>query len=124
MGKHDVKSDVVELNHLRSKEQFISLDKPIRQTNLFEYGDFDLVPKWLVVSLIGQSIPVAIEKIGTDVVDGKLDLSGEVIPDLPKNPTVYVNDIAGSYTTQFNKSSKIISGLDGIDPADIIEIIF
>jgi|GEM_PF-7113697 len=66
-----------------------------------------------------------ITKSGADInSNGDIDLSDEEnIPDW-KTPSVWVNDISGSYQTQYNRVTKIISGLYGVQPGDTITIVF
>ena len=73
---------------------------------------------------IGGGDATVITKAGSDVDgDGNLNLSTETIPENPK-PTVYVDDVTGSWAVQFNKSTKVLTGLYGIDAGAVIEIIF
>lgn len=67
---------------------------------------------------------LTIVRYGDDVdADGNLDLSSEDIPTNPK-PVVYVDNVTGAWQAQYNKQTKILSGLYGIDPDATIEIIF
>jgi hypothetical protein len=80
------------------------------------------ITKW---EIVGATPNIEVNKTGADVdSNGDLDLSSLSLPDKPKNPTVYVNNITGSFQIQFNKSTKVISGLYGVAPDDVIEIIF
>lgn len=124
MAKHDIKSARVWLDALRGNGGTISADKPIRQTEQFDYDDFDLITKWYAKSLISDSVE-PIDKTGADVdSNGDLDLSADNVPEIPRNPTVYVDNIVGGWQTQYDKSTKKISGLYGVDPSSIIQIIF
>jgi len=66
-----------------------------------------------------------ISKAGSNVdANGDLDLSAETIPDFPSNPAVYIDGIVGGYQTQYNNSTKIITGLYGVDSVSVINIKF
>ncbi|WP_343530833.1 hypothetical protein [Pedobacter sp.] len=72
-----------------------------------------------------QGQVVIVSRLGEAVdVNGDLNLSEEELPEYPRQPTVYVDEVAGSWQTQYNKSTKVLTGLYGISPEATIEIIF
>lgn len=68
---------------------------------------------------------IELQFTGADVDEnGNLDLSQNLDADVRKMPSVFINYVGGSYATQFDKSTKILTGLYGIDPEATIEIFF
>lgn len=77
-----------------------------------------------IEELQGQMEAITIILYGEDVDEnGDLTVNPSLVPALPK-PTVYVDSILGVWPVQFNKQTNVLSGLYGIDPGAIIEIIF
>jgi len=72
-----------------------------------------------------QGQVVIVSRLGEEVdANGDLNLSEEELPQYPRQPTVYIDEVAGSWQTQYNKSTKVLTGLYGISPEATIEIIF
>lgn len=72
-----------------------------------------------------QGEVIVVTRMGEEVdANGDLDLSTEELPEAPRQPTVYIDEIAGSWQIQYNKSTKVLTGLYGISPEATIEIIF
>lgn len=84
----------------------------------------------VIGSVGGGSIPspAVITKAGSDVdSNGDINLSAETIPSFPNAPSVYIDNITGGYQTQYNNSTKKISGLYGLNtenPSAVIKIKF
>lgn len=79
------------------------------------------------VSQLQEQIANPIElEVSGDAVDndGNLDLSELLPDDIKKSPSVFVNNVTGEYQTQFNRVTKILTGLYGVDPEATIEIFF
>lgn len=80
-----------------------------------------------VVEEIQQAISTPIEIILTGEavnVDGNIDLSEDLPGEIKRAPSVFIDDVTGAYAIQFNKQTKIISGLYGLAPEAKIEIYF
>jgi len=72
-----------------------------------------------------QGEVIMVIRSGEDVdANGDLDLSTEELPEAPRQPTIYVDEVAGNWQIQYNKSTKVLTGLYGISPEATIEIIF
>ncbi|RKD19016.1 hypothetical protein BCY91_14155 [Pelobium manganitolerans] len=127
-GKYVLKNSSSTLSVWRDdrvykKDEFVEKDGKLYKS--LEDGnntDPSISDNWLKVGGGGDAVEVT--KSGADVdANGDLDLSDIDIPANPK-PTVYVDNVTGNWQTQFNKQTKILTGLYGIDPGATIEIIF
>lgn len=81
----------------------------------------------VVVSEILEQIaePLEITLLGEDVDgDGNIDLSVLVQGVVKRAPSVFVDNVSGAYSIQFDKGTKILTGLYGVDPESVIEIFF
>ena len=85
--------------------------------------------KQLVQQLEAQintpSTIVSITTYGSDVDEsGDLNLSAFLTEEVRKSPSVFVDGVSGNYLVQFNKQTKVLTGLYGINPEATIEIFF